>query len=504
MNRRSIGLGIEPLWLLGALAGFGVLISLAPQPPHDFWWHLKIGEIIQSTGTIPTTNRFSWTLPPDTPYTYGAWLAEILFYRLFHWGGFRLILVSRTVLAMAAFGLVGYESFRRSRSWRIAGVVTALACLMAANNLIVRPQNWAWLPFMSFLILLSAYADGQLRRGWLGLCPLVMVFWVNVHGSFILGLVLVGIYFAGEAWRSFFRLEGYRPWAEVGWIGGIGFLTLLAILANPQGAGVFQYVVDMMTDQPSQTLIAEWQSPTPHDLGSLFFFISIMLLIAAYAYKSTRPTPSELLSVLAFLWLAWSGVRYVIWFGFVAMPVLARTVKEWLPKKPLEAAGPKNGLNLALAVLFFLPVISLQPWWIEQLPLPEQYWTRVWKAAPAGPMLSVHTPVGAVEYLRQVPGGKLFNEMGYGSYLIWALPEQDVFADPRVELYPYDFWLDYIKITNGVQYDRLLDKYGVDRLLLDGEAQAELIDLLENDTRWVREYTDSYAEVWRKIGEKRD
>jgi hypothetical protein len=270
------------------------------------------------------------------------------------------------------------------------------------------------------------------------------------------------------------------------------------MLANPQGGGIFQYVVKLMTDQPSQTLIAEWQSPDPRDLGSLFFFIGVLLLIAAFAWKKTRPTPSEILSILAFLWLAWTGVRYVVWFGIIAAPVLARTVKDWFPKNPGGGPARRSWLNLALAVLFIIPVILLQPWWIERAPLPEQYWARVWRDVPAGPLLSVHTPLQAVEYLRQHPGGKLFNEMGYGSYLIWALPEQGVFVDPRVELYPYGLWLDYLKISNGIRYNALLDHYGADRLLLDAEAQAGLIDLLQEDPLWVREFDSPITQVWRK------
>jgi hypothetical protein len=106
--------------------------------------------------------------------------------------------------------------------------------------------------------------------------------------------------------------------------------------------------------------------------------------------------------------------------------------------------------------------------------------------------------VAAVEYLKQHPGGKLYNEMGYGSYLIWADPAQGVFLDPRVELYPYQQWLDYIKINNGLHYEELFNKYGVNRVLLNKELQPELMAALGKDPLWSREYTDLYAEIWIK------
>ena len=78
--------------------------------------------------------------------------------------------------------------------------------------------------------------------------------------------------------------------------------------------------------------------------------------------------------------------------------------------------------------------------------------------------------------------------MGYGSYLIWALPEQKVFIDPRVELYPFEQWQDYIRISRGTRYNELLTKYGADRILLNSALQKELAIQLHNDPLWLLEY----------------
>ncbi len=501
---KRVGLGIEHLWLLVVLAGFGFYASLVPLPPNDFWWHLKIGEIIHTTGSIPKTNLFGWTLQADYPFVYGAWLSECLFYLLYRLGQLPLIAFVRTLMVMAAFGLVGYETRRRSGSWRMAALAVALACLMSVNNLIIRPQNWSWLPFMIFSILLGKYSAGQLRGRWLLLCPALMVFWANVHGAFILGVIMLGIFFVGEALRTWLKLPGARAWKHVGWIGVIGLFAGLAIFINPQGIGALSYVTDLMTDRPSQQLIMEWQSPTPQGPAGVAFFASVLLLMVALAYSRYRLTPTDLLLVVGFLWLAWSGQRYVVWFGMAAMPILGQALKD-IPlenfpglKAVSQVAPARNILNVVIAVLLFAPLVAVQPWFVERVPLPQTYWKMVLRGTPAGPLLSVETPVAAAEYLKQHPGGKLFNEMGYGSYLIWAVPQQGVFIDPRVELYPYEQWLDYIKVTNGARYNELLAHYGVDRILLDKEKQKNLAQSLLNDPLWEREYEDQYAEIWRK------
>ena len=495
---KRLRLGINHLWPLVVLAGLGFYTSLVPLPPNDFWWHLKIGELISTTGSIPTTNIFAWTLPVTQPFTYGAWLGEYLFYQLYLLGGVELLLCTRTVLLVLTLALVGYEARRRTGSWRLAALPVLLVGLMSLNNLIVRPQIWSWLPFMTFYLLLSVYADGGLRDRWLWLLPLVMTFWVNAHGAFVLGPVLLGIFLVGEGARTFLRHADALPWRQVRWLAVIFAATLLATAVNPQFTSIYGYVWQMMTDAPSQGLVVEWQSPAPHGIANLVFFASVLLLFLALVYSRFRPTLTQALLLAAFLWLAWSGQRYVIWFGLVTMPLLAQALCSLIPARYLNAPSPQNQLNLLLAVLLWLPVVLVQPWWVEDLPLPESYWDLVWRDVDAGPLLDTLTPWGAVEYLRAHPGGQLFNEMGYGSYLIWALPAQKIFVDPRVELYPLEQWQNYLRISRGVRYNELLAQYGVDRLLLDRGEQSELILSLADDSLWELEHEDEYAQIWKK------
>jgi hypothetical protein len=497
-HKLDIGLGIDQVWIIAVLAAFGMIVALMPLIPNDFWWHLKLGEIISQTHTVPGTNMFAWTLDPNHPFVYGAWLAEYLLYLIYQLGKIPLVIFARFLFVLLAFALVGYEAKRRSNSWRVAGFVLMLACAMSSNNLEVRPQIFSWTPFVLTYILLSAYVDKQIKARYLLFCPLIMVFWVNVHGSFILGLILFGIYFTGEAIRLLLKLSGALTFLELRWLAIVGILQGLAVLVNPHFINIIHYVYNLMTDKPSQKLVIEWQPPAPNTYATIAFFASILILMAFLAYSRYRPTPTEIILIFSFLWLAWSGLRYVIWFGMVSMPILARVIRELLKGKTWLEPAPKNVLNLIFVAILCIPVVAFQPWFIDRLPLPPGYSKLVLRDNPVGPQLSVNTPVAAVEYLKAHPGGNLYNEMGYGSYLIWADPAQGVFVDPRVELYPYQQWLDYIKINNGLHYNDLFNKYGVDRILLNKEIQPELMSELEKDPTWRQEYTDLYAQIWVK------
>ena len=117
--------GIEQLWAVLALVLIGVFIALVPTPPHDFWWHLKAGQLVATRG-IPTTNMFAWSVPADAPFVYATWLGEWLFYALYALGGPQAPILARNLLGLAGFGLVAAEARRRSGSWRLAALATLL------------------------------------------------------------------------------------------------------------------------------------------------------------------------------------------------------------------------------------------------------------------------------------------------------------------------------------------------------------------------------------------
>ncbi len=497
IKSKSHGIRLDILWVLVILAGFLFFTSLIPLPPNDFWWHLKIGETIFTNHTIPSTNMYAWSLPDNQPFYYAAWLAELLLYIFFRLGGLALVISTRTILIGLTMALVAIEAHRQSGSWRISALVVAFLCLMITNNLIVRTQIWAWLPFIITYIVFKRYAEGGINKRWLLLCPLSMIFWVNVHGSFILGLILPGAFFVGEIVKRLLKQAKSLNWHQIGWIGCTGLLSGLSILINPRFTEIVNYSITLLTDPPSQQLIEEWQSPTPQGISNISFYISIIIFIIILAYSRYRLSFTEIILFVGFLWLAWSGQRYVIWYGVISMPILARLMKD-IPIKTPSFIPQKNWLNLALALLVFLPALAVQPWFVERVPLPETYWQQVLRGSSAGPLLSIKTPVAATVYLQTHPGGRIFNEMGYGSYLIWAVPEQGVFIDPRVELFPYDQWMDYIHVNNATNYNDILTKYGADRIMLDKELQPNLAAVLPIDHQWKLEYDDQYAQIWSK------
>lgn len=516
-------LRLEHLWVLLALSVVGFFIGLVPTSPNDFWWHLKVGQIIATEG-LPHTNLFAWTLPADTPYVYQSWLGEWLFYVLYSIGGFPMVVFARNMLGTGVFALVAYEARRRSGSWRLAAGVVLLAAAMSLNNLTTRTQNWSWIPFILTFILLSKYSDGDVRPRWLVLAPLIMLFWVNAHGAFVMGVLLFGAFAVGETIRKFMRQARVLTWERLRWLYLAGVATLIATFLNPLGIGIFGYIQTMLGDVPSQSLINEWQSPTPRTLAGMFFYLGVLVVIVSFAFARTRPSVTDVLLVCGLAWQAFVGTRYVVWFALIAMPIVAQSVakpRSLLKEKakgketetdaasvssaPRRLSGRERGGgvvgNLTVALVLLLAVVAVQPWLKPMLPLPQPY-RDIFAPVPGAPLLfSNDTPVGAADHLATLPcTGNLFNEMGYGSYLDWALyPQSQVFIDPRVELYPLRLWNDYVDITRGYRAEALLDEYAIACVVLDVPLQPRLAELLATLPGWQRTYHDERSEVWRRI-----
>ena len=498
-------LRLDQLWVLFALSLIAAFISLFPTSPNDFWWHLKAGELV-ATGGIPTTNLFAWTLPADAPYVYQSWLGEWLFYQIYRLGGLPLVVFARNMLGAAAYALVAVEAQRRSGSWRLAALAALLAAAMTINNFTTRTQNWSWLPFMATLMLLGRYAEGRLNPRWLTALPLIMAFWVNLHGGFIMGLLVAGAFVAGETLRRMLR-QPYAPsWQRLRWLYlAVGAMVVATVL-NPLGVGVFGYVLDLLSDAPSQRLINEWQSPTPRNLAGAAFYLGILAVIAAFAFARRRPSITDVLLVCGLAWQAFVGVRYVVWFGMAAMPIVAQSLAA--PRSPLAPArspsprerGAGGVANLLVAALLLLGVAALQPWTKPLLGLPAAY-TAIFAPVPGAPQLfSANTPVGAVEHLRAEPcAGRIFNEMGYGSYMAWALyPAAQQFIDPRIELFPLELWGEYAAISQGREVAASLERHQIACVLLDSAAQPGLATAMATLPGWERSFGEGTSEVWRK------
>src|SRR5215212_10096506 len=167
---------------------YAFFFAARPLSDGDFWWHLKTGEYTINTHSIPRTDFFSFT-------NYGRvwiaheWLSEAIFYGIYSRFGFNALIVLFALLTAVTFWI----TFKRTESHPvIGGFAVFLGIWTVLPGIGVRPRVFTLLLSSVYLALLARYVRrGEPRHLW-WLVPL-MALWVNLHGGFLIGLVLIGL-----------------------------------------------------------------------------------------------------------------------------------------------------------------------------------------------------------------------------------------------------------------------------------------------------------------------
>ncbi|MEM8533698.1 MAG: hypothetical protein AAGF95_22840 [Chloroflexota bacterium] len=483
----------DQLWIIGTIAAIWIFISILPLPPNDLWWHMEAGRIMIEEGQLITTNRWAYTLPYETPYVYQSWLSEIILYLTWRAGDVPLLMLLRTFVITGSYALIAWHAWRRVGPSKTIALAVFLAILMGWNNWTLRPQTLALLPGSAFAVILGEYILNRVSSRWLIGLPIIMMLWVNLHGSFVLGIALLGLAWLGVAitllrTKQITDQSARRRFLKLTYV---LIVTMIAATIHPLGFGIFSYVQDMLTNTALQTRFVEWQPPQ-NDIDILstgFWFFAVLLLLAALMVVSgKRPTDSDMLWYLGLAWLGIGGKRYAVWFGLLLIPLLAEQAAALFHKRTSLKCTPI--FTWTIFILFGSAMIAVLPWFS-----PGQHFQSDRLFATTGPhrwLLTSTTPVAATNWLKDHPiEGRFWTDLSYSSYTIWELPEKQVFADLRVELFPETIWDDHFDIVRGNQHSlELLDTWEISHLLLRQRTQAELWKTLEQSPEWCEQYRD--------------
>ncbi|MEM4217374.1 MAG: hypothetical protein QXZ09_05075 [Candidatus Methanomethylicaceae archaeon] len=467
--------------LLLSLSKIWGFISITP---HDFWWHIRVGQLILETKQIPRVDLFTFTHRGE-PWTYQAWLMELWLYLIYQLGGAPLIVFVHGIMIASAYVILQMELFRLTRNARVASMVIVAIAVCSMPNWAIRPQSISFPLFSLTLLMLLRYQRQKGRSLWW--LPLIFLIWANAHGGFVFGLVLLGCFTVGELWNAYRNARTLPSWKVIIPI----LLAVSAIAINPAGPlGIVRYVLKFVRHPATRSLNLEFTASSLAFAPGALIIIGIGALVVILIYRGYRPNVFESLTLFVFGFLAMWAIRNAPWFGFVAAPVTAKALK---PTSPVPHVSKSHyTLNtLILAFLIGVSIISL-PWLRALIPIPRR--------DPS--LIAKYTPLEAAEYVcdRIPANARLFNEISFGSYLIWKCPQIPVFMDTRFELYSMEDWKDYLAISAG-RYDwqRLLDKRQVTHLLLSRETQTDLIAAVSESPCWISIYSDEVSVVFRQV-----
>jgi hypothetical protein len=238
----------------------------------DTGWHIRTGQLILQSGTVPRHDPFSFSRP-DQPWFAWEWLADVVFARLHAWGGLEAV-AAFTVVALCASGvLLLCWLLRRGVGLWIALGVTLAAISASTIHYLARPHLFSLLLFPLALWILDE--DRRRRSPLVWVLVPVSALWANLHGGFAAWLATLAILPLASG--------ADRNWPAVRRYAGLTAACALATVANPYGWQLHVHIATYLRSSWIMDHVQEFQSPRIRDESMLVF---AALLLAGVALSS--------------------------------------------------------------------------------------------------------------------------------------------------------------------------------------------------------------------------
>ena len=448
----------------------------------DMWWHLKMGEIMWTTHSIPVHDIFSYTTNHQATVPQ-EWLGEVSIYLAYMLGGYSGLMLWMCILA-SAIVIAGYAlctAYGGNVKVAFAGAI--LIWFFSTIGLSIRPQMLGYLLLIAELFLIHL---GRTRNPRWFLClPILFVLWINCHASFFLGIVVAGIYAAS----SFVHFEagslvaprwdpGCRRMLAIGLA-----ISAAALFLNPDGIHQVVYPVNTLLHQHIQMAsVQEWQSTPISDPRGIALLLVLLGSFMTVVLRHSELYFDELLILAAATWLGLSHERTLFAFGILAAPILCRQIAGLWDN--YERDKDPHWLNAAMMAGSLLAMFLAFPSTQNLHAQVERY-----------------SPVGAVGYIKSHHlAGPMLNDYTYGGYLIWAAPEYPVFVDGRGDPFEDSGVLLEFGQWAMLQADpqALLRKYRINFCLL--QADAPTVQVLKLLPGWQNVYSDDHSVIFVRRG----
>jgi hypothetical protein len=448
----------------------------------DLWGYLAFGRLFWETGAFPYRDVFSY-VPTQPLWVYHEWLTGVLFYPLYQALGGAGLQLLKYALGLTTVVMVYLTARKRGASLLSAALVLFLIQLFPVIGFSpVRAQVFTYCFFAMSVYLLE---NARLNQRWRGLWLLVplQALWCNLHGGFLSGLGLIGLYALGEALSR----RPFWPYLRVMLLSG------LVTLVNPYGWEYWHYLWAAISMPRPE--ITEWSSLwgayQKSQIGNfeLSYTLLVMGVAGFLAVRGRWRELSPILSLCLVLYLGLKHLRHLTFFLLLVGAYMPALLTKCLESRPQSRASGSSLIWQTLAVLLALTALLFAYNFLSKRPLN----LETTHPPQAGSIPGQYYPVGAVAYLRSHHlAGNLLTEFGWGEYLIWTLyPQCRVALDGRYEtVYPPEVADQYFNFINQVGNTRqFLEDYPPDLILLAPRSKA--FAFLGSLPGWRRVYADT-------------
>jgi hypothetical protein len=429
---------------------------------------------------------FSFTRPgePFVPFEYGSQLLYALVYRA---AGLPGVTVLAGCLIGATYALMARMLIRRGVDPLLVFVATAAGAILGFPHWMARPHLFSW---VAIVLCLSLVEPARKRSLWA--VPLLFVVWANVHGGWMYGIALFGIYLVGHLLEFWFFGRRREELLAARYFAFALLLALVATLVTPMGPRLWTHVHSFFGERFILDNTSEFQSPNFHPIAAKALLAILLITLAALILSRRRVHSARLILVLASLAWALISARNLPLFGISAIaatilhidPEWRRLSNPWLTRR--RAGFAKGAAHASTIGWVLVCTVSL-----------------ILFAVRGGRLMGTQLladdfdasvfPVNAVRTARAANlEGRLFSDFTWGGYLLLAWPEQKVFIDGGTDFYGNELVREFVTVNNlEPGWRSVLERRGIDLVLTS--AHSKLARELVRTAGWAVWYCDPVA-----------
>lgn len=405
--RRDPGLVMVALglWL-------GLLVFLPSEMSPDGWYAFLGGDVISHHGLPSHDTLTVWG--HGRRWVDQQWLAQLIYYGLYALGGLRLALLVNAAIVVGAF--VGAVRLARARNLYVA-FLGAIALGLSSSAL--RPQTLVLPLFVAVTWLLVEDTRAPSRRVFWTI-PL-LVLWANLHGTVTLGVLLVLLAVAVDAWPR------RRPTLRTS---ALALLAVASLFASPYAAHLPGYYRTVLFNGEFAKYLPDWM-PTALGPRTAAFYLLAFGAVYAIARAPKALTLFEKAGLVVLLVLAVEASRGVTWFILFTLVVLPSALREM----PLPAIRVPAAEAAALVVALVGLVVAASR--------PASWFTR-------------NYPTSAARVVAEAAGSRddVFANGAFSDWLLLKAPSLRgrIAYDARFEVLPHGRLADAAAVSIG-RYD---------------------------------------------------
>lgn len=496
-----------PLVLMAFLFGFAVsyFMALPILSDNDMGWHIATGDLIRASGTLPKYDSWSFSGSGQVWYNV-SWLWDVVLSFVHENVGLQGLFVFTSALPALLVALL-ISSLHSRRVFGVnamifVAMITAYAMFEFATG---RPQIIGMFMALAFHhILHQSRTNPDTRK--LFLLPLLMVLWVNMHGSFFVGLIIIGAY-GLEAIYTIIRQQtdsvnfahfpqyfSYFIKAEKKWFWRlfyVGVACVAAIALNPYGFSVIPDVLLRTSSSVITKYLVEWQ---PFLFGKIMgpsmWFVAILFF---GNFRCNIPLADKILAIIWLILMLFS-VRYVGFLSILGAPYLAANlpVDDEKDENTRKLKAWINNRDYSKVISALIPVIIIGSYFLLPFLGKEHYVDKEEKS-----------PLAAINYvIEHYPSKRLLNDYDFGGRIIYESKGSfPVFIDGRSNtVYSEKVLSDFLAFANMEKdWQKTIEPYRIDVILIaNGRDFVKDYDKGFYNDQWEKVYSDKVATIYAR------